>query len=68
MWISDRETAGKAVEKTAPQSHVVETPEGSFRRNRQHIVRLPQTGTGSESDREEQSEPTNRRETRSRAG
>ena len=42
VWITDRETIGKVVEDAAPRSHIVETPEVSFRRNRQHLVRMPE--------------------------
>ena len=65
VWIPDRESTGRVV---APRSLVVETSDGPFRRNRQHLVPFPQTDTDCNSDQEGQSEPTHHRETRSRAG
>ena len=36
VWIPDQETSGIIVDETTPRSHVVETSDGSYRRNRKH--------------------------------
>ena len=62
VWISDRDTSGTVIDETGPRSHVVETSDGSYRRN---LVRLPTQ----EADREtENLASQNSRETRSKIG
>ena len=57
MWIPDQETSGIIVDETTPQSHVVETSDGSYRRNRKHLVRLPvQEPDGEEIEQNDQHE------------
>jgi len=68
VWITDRQTTGKVVEEAAPRSHIVETREGSFRRNRQHLVRLPETDTAQELPTDSGTQQATSRETRSRSG
>ena len=68
VWITDRETSGKVVEHAAPRSHIVETPEGSFCRNRKHLVRMPEPEIESVPDRRTHSEQTTTRVTRSKTG
>ena len=41
MWIPDRETTGQVLEEVAPRSLVVETPDGTYRRNPKHLIQLP---------------------------
>ena len=72
VWILDQDTSGIVVDETAPRSHVVETSDGSYRRNHKHLVRLPiQETDGEETELNEQNEtlsPANSRETRSKTG
>ena len=65
VWIPDRESPGTVVEKTSLRSHIVETQDGSYRRNRQHLRKMlsPDPVQTSES-----SEPLVERSTRSRDG
>ena len=57
VWIPDQETSGIIVDETTPQSHVVETSDGSYRRNRKHLVRLPvQEPDGEEIEQNDQHE------------
>ena len=41
VYVRDRESTGTVVQETTPRSYEVRTPEGTFRRNRHHIVRTP---------------------------
>ena len=41
VWIPDRREQGTIGDEIAPQSHDVETPSGTFRRNRRDIIHLP---------------------------
>ena len=41
MWVPDRETPGQVLKEVAPRSLVVETPDGTYRRNRKHLIQLP---------------------------
>ena len=54
VWITDRETTGSVSKEVAPRSFIVETPDGSFRRNRRHLVKTPEQtavlGESSESE------------------
>ena len=43
VWIPDRDSSGTVVEETSPRSHIVETVDGSYRRNRRHLIRMPET-------------------------
>ena len=42
VWLPDRQESGRVVDETAPRSYVVDTPEGIFRRNRQHLIAIPE--------------------------
>lgn len=42
VYLPDRESSGTVVSEAAPRSYVVQTPEGTVRRNRRHMVPLPQ--------------------------
>ena len=60
VWVSGRETEAEVQGEVAPQSYVVETEDGTFRRNRQQLVRLPNSETENTSgshDRAETTEP-----------
>ena len=41
VWVPDRGAEAEVREEVAPRSYEVESEDGSFRRNRQDIVRLP---------------------------
>ena len=60
VWVSGRETEAEVQGEVAPQSYVIETEDGTFRRNRQQLVRLPNSETENTSglhDRAETTEP-----------
>lgn len=40
MWLRDRQERGTVEEHVGPRSYEVETPSGSFRRNRRNLVIL----------------------------
>ena len=42
VWLPDRQESGRVVDETAPRSYVVDTPEGTFRRIRQHLIAIPE--------------------------
>ena len=76
VWVPDRDSSGTVVSETVPRSHIVETSDGLFRRNRRHLVRLPTIPTQeSEEEEPEETEPIvtppvtqNTRVTRSQTG
>lgn len=76
VWIPDRKCTGIITNEVRPRSHIVETAEGPFRRNRRHLVRLPdaertnQTVVPEQTGQSEQSTPNTPapRETRSQTG
>ena len=41
VWIPDRREQGTIGDEIAPRSYKVETPSGTYRRNRRDIIRLP---------------------------
>ena len=67
VWLPDRETTGKVVTETAPRSLIVDTQNGTFRRNCQHLNKLPEP---QEPDQTTPSEEacTSHRQTRSQTG
>ena len=42
MWIRDRKETGKVVEMTGSRSYSVQTEQGLYQRNRQHLIHLPE--------------------------
>ena len=67
VWVPDRDSSGTVVEETAPRSHIVETTAGSYRRNRQHLIRLPEseeTQVENSADPTEQEQPSRARSSR----
>ena len=42
VWIPDRQSSATVTEKTAPRSYTVNTGDGIFRRNSQHLIMSPQ--------------------------
>ena len=55
LWIPDRNSSGTVVEETSPRSYVVVTGDGSYRRNRQHLVQMPETEPTQEDEHETES-------------
>ena len=45
VWIPDTSSEGTVVTETNPRSYVVQTPDGIYRRNRRHLLLLPQPVT-----------------------
>ena len=45
VWVTDRQVHGEVVEETSPRSYVVQTPDGTFRRNRRAIISSPENET-----------------------
>jgi len=45
VWVTDRQIHGEVVEETSPRSYVVQTPDGTFRRNRRAIISSPENET-----------------------
>ena len=45
VWIPDRNTPGTVVEveTSSPRSHNVQTSDGTYRHNRQHLIQIPIT-------------------------
>ena len=43
VWVPDRQSSGEVIEHVSPRSYVIQTPEGSFRRNRRQITSNPDT-------------------------
>ena len=41
VWLPDREVEGEVQQEVAPQSYLVESADGTYRRNRRHITQLP---------------------------
>ena len=41
VYIPDNAREGTVVEESSPRSYIVQTPEGTYRRNRRHLVPLP---------------------------
>lgn len=52
VWIPDRGTSGTVVEETAPCSHIVGTTDGTYRRNRRHLIQMPEAEMAQEQERE----------------
>ena len=52
VWIPDRKEEGMVQEEVAPRSYRVNTPEGTVRRNRRVLVRMPETN-GDSADADE---------------
>ena len=60
MWITDQGTSGIIVDETKPRLHVVETSNGSYHKNRKHLVRLSvQEADGEEIEQTDQNETPN---------
>ncbi len=55
VWIPDKQAEGTVVEETNPRSYVVKTPSGTYRRNRRHLIPLPQPQPGADDAEHESS-------------
>lgn len=42
VWLPEKEVAARVQEEVAPRSYTVETPDGSYRRNRRALIQLPE--------------------------
>ena len=49
VWLPDMSTEGKVIRERAPRSYVIETPSGTFRRNRRHVIPMPAISSEEES-------------------
>ena len=67
VWLPDRETTGKVVTETAPRSLIVDTQNGTFRRNRQHLNKSPEPQEPDQTTPSEEAR-TSHRQTRSQTG
>ena len=45
VWVTDRGSDATVVTEAAPRSYEVQTPDGTYRRNRRHLVVLPHTSS-----------------------
>ena len=52
VWIPDRNSSGVVVEERSPRSHIIVTMDGSYCRNRQHLIRMPEMEPEQETQRE----------------
>ena len=52
VWIPDTRSEGIVVQETNPQSYEVETPSGTYRRNRRHIIPLKESAKDSKNQDE----------------
>ena len=46
VCVPDMSPEGKIITKRVPYSYITETPSGTFRRNRQHIILMPANSSG----------------------
>lgn len=49
MYVADRDREGTVLGEVTPRSYLVQTPEGTFRRNRRQIIQSPQSNTTTDS-------------------
>ena len=50
VYIPDNERQGTIIEESSTRSYTVQTPEGTYRRNRRHLVPLPTTENNTEAE------------------
>ena len=43
VWVTDKKSEGTIVRETDPRSYLVQTSHGTYRRNRRHLVLIPQS-------------------------
>ena len=54
VWVSGKESEAEVQGEVAPQSYGVETEDGTFRRNRQQLIRLPNSESTNSSETHDQ--------------
>ena len=59
VWIRDRKETGKVVEMTGSRSYSVQTGQGLYQRNRQHLIHLPEEYSNYSDAGDTDSEPEN---------
>jgi len=64
VWIPDRQEEACVAQEVGPQSYEVTTPEGSYRRNRRDLIRLPDPPNRAESPAHPPGQPSECRELR----
>ena len=52
VWIPDTRSEGIVLQETNPRSYEVETPSGTYRRNRHHIIPLNESAKDSKNQNE----------------
>ena len=57
VWVPERKSEAEVQEEVAPQSFTVNSEDGTFRRNRQHLIRLPSPERTSSVEPNETSQP-----------
>lgn len=68
VWVTDRQDPGKVVAEHSPRSYVVETGDGTYRRNRRHLIAAPSLSSEESTlDLPEQSQGTVESETEPRS-
>ena len=74
VWIPDRQSSATVTEETAPRSYTVDTGDGTFRRNRRHLLTSPRNKNDSDKYTTDtpnsisEPHPSNDQETRTRCG
>ena len=77
VWIPDRHSSAMVTEETAPRSYIVDIGDGTFRRNRRHLLNSPQNNISDQPDQHTNHDcqnaisdhnPTNDQEIRTRSG
>lgn len=63
VWLPDRQTEGEVREEVTPRSYQIESSDGTYRRNRKDIIRLPDTEVSHPSSSTEPSETATSAET-----
>ena len=71
MWVPDRNSSGTVVGETSPRSIIVTAGDATYRRNRQHLIGLPESEPAPESEgdtetQEPESQPARDRSSRNR--
>ena len=50
VYVPDREGPRTVLNEAGPRSYLVQTPDGTIRRNRCHLIQTPQSDLGTEND------------------
>ena len=57
VWIPDRQEEASVAQEVGPESYEVTTPEGSYRRNRRDLIRLPDSPSRIETTAQSPAQP-----------